>query len=198
MLAFMKTTPPIQQPRLSLDEQYAQFVNNRFLAMPMAGTIAWCVIGIAGLFLQAQMAALVLFVATGMIFYLALIIARVTGEDLLGKTRKGNFFDKVFLSCIAMAWLVFAIAIPFFLIDPTSLPLSVGILAGLMWLPFSVLIRHWVGLFHALVRTVLIVLCWFAFPEHRFLAVSAVVVAVYLVTIAVLAKRKLPVNATQA
>jgi hypothetical protein len=31
-----------------------------------------------------------------------------------------------------MAWLVFAIAIPFFMIEPTSLPQTVGILAGLM------------------------------------------------------------------
>lgn len=38
------------------------------------------------------------------------------------------------------------------LIEPTSLPLSVGILAGLMSVPFSGWIEHWVGLFHAYSR----------------------------------------------
>jgi hypothetical protein len=56
-----------------------------------------------------------------------------------------------------MALLVYAIAIPFFLIERTSLPLTVGILTGLMWLPFSGMIQHWVGLFHGIARTGLIV-----------------------------------------
>lgn len=40
-----------------------------------------------------------------------------------------------------------------FLVEPTSLPMSVGILSGLMWIPFSGLIEHWVGFFHAFART---------------------------------------------
>jgi hypothetical protein len=88
-----------------------------------------------------------------------------------------------------MAWLVFAIAIPFFMIEPTSLPLTVGILAGLMWVPFSWMLQHWVGLFHAIARTVLVLAAWYLFPEHRFVAILAVIVVIYLVTIYLLAKR---------
>jgi uncharacterized protein DUF7010 len=178
----------------SLDVQWAQFANRRFLAMPISGTIAWIAVGVAGAFLKTQTAAWVLFVATGSIFYLALLIAKLTGEDLLGRRHPGNFFDRIFVLTIAMAFLVFAISIPFFLVEPTSLPLSVGIATGLMWLPFSVVIRHWVGYFHAITRTLLIVAAWYLFPAQRFVVIPAIIVAVYLVTIWALATRRRELN----
>lgn len=125
--------------------------------MPIAGAIAWALIGIAGALLPLFYAVWALFIGTGMIFYLGLAVARFTGEDLLGRTRTGNFFDYLFFLTVGMALLVYAIAIPFFLVEPTSLPLSVGILAGLMWVPLSGIIQHWIGLFHGTARTVLIV-----------------------------------------
>lgn len=185
----MTTTSGTAPAPLTLDEQRIQFARLRFLAMPIAGTIAWAMVGVAGIFLSTPIAALVLFGATGMIFYLGLLVAKLTGEDLLGKTRKGNLFDRLFLLTVAMACLVYAIAIPFFLVEPTSLPLTVGILTGLMWVPFSGIIGHWVGYFHTFTRTVLIVAAWYLFPEHRFVIIPAIIVAVYLVTIYVLAHR---------
>ena len=176
-------------PHRTLDEQRFEFAGNRFLAMPIAGTIAWAIIGVAGAFLPVILAAWVLFICTGMIFGMGLVIARILGEDLLGKTREKNEFDRLFMLTLVMAWLVFAIAIPFFMIEPTSLPLTVGILAGLMWVPFSWMIQHRIGLFHGIARTVLIVAAWYLFPEHRFVVIPAVIVVIYLVTIYVLATR---------
>jgi Family of unknown function (DUF7010) len=182
-------TPASVPPTLSLDAQREVFCRNRFLAMPIAGTIAWSAVAVGGMTLTTIPASLVLFGATGMIFYLGLLVARFTGEDLLGRTRKGNFFDKLFLLTVAMACLVYAVAIPFYLVDPTSLPLSVGVLTGLMWVPFSAMIGHWIGLFHGVVRTVLVTAAWYVFPDHRFVAIPAVIIVVYLITIRVLAKR---------
>jgi len=176
----------------TLDQQRTEFARNRFLAMPIAGAIAWSIVGIGGAFLPTGLAAWLLFIATGSIFGLGLLVARVLGEDLLGKSRPTNAFDQLFFLTIVMAWLVFAIAVPFFMIEPTSLPLTVGILAGLMWVPFSWMIQHWVGLFHGIARTVLVVAAWYVFPEHRFVVIPAVIVVVYLITILVLAKRPLP------
>ena len=85
---------------------------------------------------------------------------------------------------------VWGIAIPFYDLEPTSVVLSVGILTSLMWVPFSWILQHWIGLFHAFVRTVLVVAAWFAFPSHRFVAIPAIIVVIYLITIAVL--RSLP------
>jgi len=180
----MTHTPP-----RTLDEQRAEFARGRFLAMPIAGTIVWSVIGIGGAFLPVGLAAWLLFIGTGSTFGVGLLVARWIGEDLMGKNRPGNAFDDLFFLTVVMAWLVFAIAIPFFMIEPTSLPLTVGILAGLMWVPFSWLIQHWIGLFHGIARTVLIVAAWYLFPDHRFVVIPALIVVIYLVTIYVLAKR---------
>lgn len=173
----------------SLDHQRAAFAQSPFLAMPIAGALAWTAIGVAGALLPVGLAAWAVFIGTGMIFSLGLVVARFTGEDLLGKSRPGNTFDALFMRSVVMAWLVFAIAVPFFREDPTSLPLSIGILAGLMWLPFGWIIRHWVGTFHAVTRTVLCLAAWYAFPDDRFVAIPAVIVAVYVVTIVALRQR---------
>ena len=177
---------------LTLEEQRAEFARSRFLAMPIAGTIAWTVIGICGAFLPVPLASWVLFICTGSIFGLGLLVARLVGEDLTGKGRPANAFDSLFMHSLMMAWLVFAIAIPFFMIEPTSLPMTVGILSGLMWVPFSWIIQHWVGLFHGISRTVLVVAAWYLFPRHRFVVIPAVIVAIYLVSIYALLTRKRP------
>lgn len=88
-----------------------------------------------------------------------------------------------------MAVLVFAIAIPFFQKETDSLPLCVGILSDLMWAPFSWIIKHWIGFFHAIARTLSVVAVWYIFPTHRFVAVPVVIVAIYIFTIAVLEVR---------
>ncbi len=173
----------------TLEEQRREFAQRRGLAMPLAGMVAWGVVGVAGAFLPPGPAVWVLFGATGSILLLGNFFSRVTGEHFLDRQWPKNVFDGLFLHTVAMAVLVYAIAIPFFQADYTSLPLSVGILSGLMWLPFSWIIGHWVGTFHTLVRTALITAAWYVFPLARFIAVPAVIVAVYAVTIIVLEVR---------
>ena len=175
----------------TLTELRAEFAGRRFLAMPIAGAIGWTVAGVLGAVLP-RFAWLALFICTGMIFLLGFLVARFLGEDLLGKTRKNNELDRLFMLTVLMASLVWAIAIPFFMVYPTSLPLSVGVLAGLMWVPFSWMIQHWIGIFHAVTRTVLIVVAWYLFPKQRFVVIPAIIVVIYLISIYVLATRKLP------
>jgi len=182
---------------LTLDEQREEFARGRFLAMPTAGMLAWAVVGVGGLCLPPSLQVWLLWLATGSIFGLGLLVARYTGEDLLGKTRPRNEFDRLFMSAVAGAWLVFAIVVPFVQADYTSLPLTMGILAGLMWMPFSWIIRHWIGYFHAVARTLGLVLAWYLWPDARFVVLPAIIVAVYAVTLVVLARRprSLPVLA---
>ena len=126
-----------------------------------------------------------------------MLISNYTGENFLDKTKPKNTFDTLFLYCTAMALLVYLIAIPFFLEEPTSLPMTVGVLTGLMWMPFSWIIEHWVGIFHSIVRTVSIVLVWYWLPELRFVAIPFLIVILYIVTILILEKRYQKVNATK-
>jgi hypothetical protein len=173
----------------SLEQQREEFARSKFLAMPLAGTLAWGLVGLASPFLSPQWQVWLLFLATGSIFGLGVLISRFTGEDLLGRTRPKNEFDSLFMAAVVGAWLVFAIAIPFLQADHTSLPLTVGILAGLMWLPFSWIIRHWIGWFHGIARTLLLVVAWYLFPEQRFVVLPAIIVAIYAITIVVLLRR---------
>lgn len=185
-------TPPEHR---SLDEQRAEFSRRRLIATPLAGTIAWAAIGIVGIFATPLQSAWAIFIATGCIAYLGIFLSKLTGENFLDKTRPKNTFDRLFFHTVFMALLVYAIAIPFFRVDYTSLPLTVGILTGLMWLPLSWTIQHWVGIFHAVSRTLGIVIAWYVFPQHRFVAIPVVIVAIYLVTIFILEKRWREVNA---
>jgi hypothetical protein len=67
--------------------------------------------------------------------------------------------------------------------------LSVGILTGLMWVPFSWIIQHWIGSFHGISRTLLVTAAWYLAPELRFVLVPGVIVVIYVVTIYVLERR---------
>jgi hypothetical protein len=173
----------------SLEEQRIEFSKGKFLATPLSGLIIWLIIGIAGMFLPVQYTIWVLFIGTGSIVYLAMFISKFTGEDFLDKEKPKNEFDALFLYTVGQAVLAYAIAIPFFLIDYSSLPMTVGILTGTMWLPFSWIIKHWVGIFHSITRSVLILILWYALPEHRFTAIPFAIVLVYLLTMLILKNR---------
>lgn len=173
---------------LSLEEQRRAFSKRPLLAMPLAGTFMWTIIGLSGVFFSDQITVWTLFIGTGSIVYLGLFLSRFTGDDISFK-EEPNTFDHLFLLSTGMSLLVFSIAIPFFLIDYTSLPLTVGILTGLMWMPISWIIQHWIGLFHAISRTLLVLGSWYLFPDLRFVIIPLVIVIIYLISIIVLRKR---------
>lgn len=166
----------------SLEAQRIAFSNKKFIATPLSGLIVWTIIGFSGLFFSDYITVWTLFIGTGSIVYLGLFLSKFTGENFLDKSKPKNEFDTLFLYGVAQAVLVYAIAIPFFLVDYTSLPMSVGILTGLMWLPFSWIIKHWVGIFHTLLRTVVVLLLWYIFPDQRFVAIPFAIVLIYILT----------------
>lgn len=181
-----------------LEVQKEEFAQSKLLAMPIAGAIAWLAVLVSGLIFPDLVTVWVLFVATGCIVYLGMGISALTGENFLDKSKPKNTFTTLFFYTVAQSLLVYAIAIPFFIENYTSLPLTVGILTGLMWLPMSWLIDHWVGIFHALARTVLVLLLWYAFPDARFVAIPAAIVVVYAITIIILMKRYRALNVAVA
>lgn len=173
----------------TLEQDRIEFSNRKLITMPFAGTIAWFSIGIAGILLPVHQAVWALFIGTGSIVYLGMLLSKFTGEDFMNKQKPGNSFDNLFMIFVAMALLVYAIAIPFFMVDYSSLPMTVGILTGLMWMPLSWILRHWVGIFHSVTRTISIVALWYLFPEQRFIVIPFCIVIIYLITIAILQNR---------
>lgn len=174
----------------TLEQQRIDFSNRRFLATPLSGLIVWTIIGFIGIFFSDFVAVWSIFIGTGSIVYLGLLLSKFTGEHFLDKKKPKNEFDQLFFFTVAQAVLVYSIAIPFFLVDYSSLPLSVGILTGLMWLPFSWIVKHWVGIFHTLTRTVLVLILWYLLPEYRFVVIPFGIVLIYSITLLILKNRK--------
>ena len=175
----------------TLEEQKEEFKSKKLLASPIAGLIAWLIVAISGIIFPDNITVWVLFIATGSIVYLAMGISKLTGEDYLNKSKPKNTFDNLFFLTVAQAILVYSIAIPFFIVDYTSLPLTVGILTGLMWVPLTWIIDHWVGLFHSIVRTILVLILWYLFPSDRFVVIPIAIIIVYIVSIIILKNRKI-------
>lgn len=183
---------------LSLDQQLQQFRQRRFLAMPLAGTIAWVLILLAGQLLAPRWHVLASYVLTGCIAYLGMGLSKLTGEDFMASANRANPFSKLFMLSMAQALLAFAIALPFALVRPESAVFMVGMLAGFMWLPMSWLIGHWIGAAHAIGRTLMILLAWFLAPDQGMVWVPLIILAWYALTIALLEKRWAGLRPAQA
>lgn len=180
---------PVQNAFIPLEQQREDFKKNRFIAMPLAGTVVWALLGISAPFVSELTITWLLYIGTGAIFYLGAGLSYLTGERFFAKKAAKNSFDRLFFVGMIMSLMVFAIALPVAAIDHTTVPLSIGILAGLMWMPLSWAIEHWIGYFHTLTRTFGIVAAWYLFPDARVEAISAVIVAVYIVSLITLERR---------
>ena len=180
---------PAQNASIPLEQQREDFKKNRFIAMPLAGTVVWALLGISAPFVSELTITWLLYIGTGAIFYLGAGLSYLTGERFFAKKAAKNSFDRLFFVGMIMSLTVFAIALPVAAIDHTTVPLSIGILAGLMWMPLSWAIEHWIGYFHTLTRTFGIVAAWYLFPDARVEAISAVIVAVYIVSLITLERR---------
>lgn len=185
-------------PSLTLEQERIIFKQRRFVAMPLAGTIVWAALGFMAPFVSDYIITWALYIGTGAIFYLGAGLSYVTGERFFSKDRKHTSFDTLFYVGMVMSLLVFAIALPVAAIDHTTLPLSLGILAGLMWMPLSWAIEHWVGYFHTIARTLGIVAAWYLFPEAQVEAISAVIVIVYLISLVALESRYQSITMTNS
>lgn len=174
---------------MTLDQQLAAFRHRRFLAMPLAGSIAWLAVLVAGQLLAPRWHLLSVYVATGFIVYLGMGISKLTGEDFMKKDKAKNRFDALFMLCVGQALLAYAIALPFAFVQPQSAVFTVGMLTGFMWLPCAWLMGHWIAAFHAVARTLLILGAWLLWPEQGMVTVPLIVLGLYAISIATLERR---------
>jgi len=148
--------------------------------MPMAGTIIWGLVAFLSTQFDEKIALYILLFATGGIFPIALVIAKIRKENLVSSS---NPLAKLMGLCILMVNLLWAVHIPLLLNAPEFVPLSLGIGLGLHWVVYSWIVKHSLGLIHAVLRSILIVLAWYLFPNDRLLTISSVIVLTYLITI---------------
>lgn len=154
--------------------------SNRSISMPLAGTIVWLIVGLLSTQISENISIYVLLFATGAIFPIALLIAKFRNENLVSSS---NPFSKLMGLCVLMVNLLWAVHIPLLFKAPELVPLTLGIGLGLHWIVYSWIVSHPVGIVHAVLRTLLILLAWYLFPEQGIAAISAAVVLVYIISI---------------
>jgi len=165
----------------SLEAQRAAFIRDggRFLAFPLAGAIDWTAIAVTSRFVPKPQSVYVVLFGTGMIFPVALLIARIAREQIF---QPGNRFAALMGSSVLMVNLLWALHLPLAYLLPAIVPLSVALALGLHWIVFGWIIGSPLGLIHALLRTFLCTAAFFLFPAHGLLAVAASVVICYTIT----------------
>lgn len=178
---------------MTLEELRADFEESskRSLSMPIAGAIYWFVIAVLSTLVSERMGLLVLLFGSGLIFPIALAISKITKEKVFSAQ---NPLGKLMGFSVLMVNLLWAVHIPLFLYAPEFITLSVGIGLGLHWIVYSWIIQHPLGLIHAVLRTGLILLAWFLFPESRLLAIGLAIVFVYSLSIFQMATRQISHN----
>jgi hypothetical protein len=166
----------------------------RSLALPIAGAIVWFIVGIAALFLPADIATYALLFGSGAIFPIGLVAARLLGENPMANN---NPLSRLMGLCVLMVNLLWALHLTLLFSGGSFFPLSLGIGLGLHWVVFSWIIGHPVGTIHAVLRTVLATALWWLLPTNPITAVALGVVVAYGYSIYTLSRRTLKQPVTQ-
>ena len=90
-----------------------------------------------------------------------------------------------------MVNLFWGVHIPIVLNAPEFVPVSLGIGLGIHWIVYSWIIQHPLGIIHSVLRTILVILAWYLFPESRIFGVGIAIVVVYLISIYQMLNRKI-------
>lgn len=180
---------------MTLDEMRKEFEvsANRSVSMPIAGAVVWFTVAMLSTQVDERMAVLILLFGSGVIFPIALLIARLRHEALVTAV---NPLAKLMGLSILMVNLLWAVHIPLFLSAPEFVPLSLGIGLGMHWIVYSWIVQHPIGTLHAILRSLLVVSSWTLFPEQRLLAVGLAIVFVYGFSIWRMLIRPLPDQTT--
>lgn len=153
--------------------------------MPIAGMIAWGLLGVAGLQLTPRLTDTLALYIMAFILPLAFLLDRLRGRNLFGGSS--NPLVRLFLISIAGI----AVTVPVVLIgaqgarNPDIVVLGMAILAGVIWIPYGWAAGDPAGLRHAIGRAIA---CYAAFAlvpsPWRASAICAAVVVAYVYSLA--------------
>lgn len=173
----------LRNPRMhTLEDQRRSFIQGggRFLAFPIAGALVWLVVGLASLVVPASIALYILLFATGAIFPLALLVAKITKQQVFPRR---NPFGSLMGMAVLMVNLLWALHVILVLRAPALAPLAIALALGIHWIVFGWIIQSAIGLVHAVARCILCTASFLLFPQHSVCAVALPVVLCYAFTI---------------
>ena len=154
--------------------------------IPLAGAIWWACLGFAGLHLRHHDQWIMFaFYTSGLIFPLALLLARVTRNGFMqDRTAVSDALFPAFASMLVF-W---PIAISAFRSYPELVPLILGIGMSVHWPVIGWMYgRTAIFTTHAVVRAIGCFVVWNWFPQGRFTVLPFCVCGIYLVTVAAIA-----------
>lgn len=165
----------------SLSVLQVDFVKNSTNSMPIAGMITWFALGIAALFLAPKIIGTLAIYIIMAIMPIAFILDRLQGKNLF--SGGDNPLTKMFLSSIISIALTVPLVITAANIsgDANFIVLGMGILAGVIWIPYGWAADDPVGMRHAVGRAIG---CYAAYAyvadPYKASAICTIVVLSYL------------------
>lgn len=170
----------MSQDSRTLADLRGEFLATSTVSMPLAGMIAWALLGIASTMLADAIVMWLAVYIMALILPLAFLLDRLRGRALF--QGRDNPVLKMFLVSIVGIGLMFPLVISAGMVttDPDIVVLGVAILAGVIWIQYGWAADDPVGLRHAIARAVGCYLAyWFAPEGTKAAAICAVVVASY-------------------
>lgn len=152
------------------------------MSFPIAGAIWWGAFAVVGLYLPTKQWALWAFIASGLIFPLAIVVSRLMRIDFMNaKSSVDDVLLPAFIGML-MFWPM-AFAAFWTAVELTPLILAIGM--AMHW-PVIGWTYGRTGLYsaHAVARAVSAFALWLLFPDARTVWIPASVSVVYLLTVA--------------
>lgn len=167
---------------MTLHELRVDFILRRkgCLSLPMTGCIVWSLAALASFFVPPAHANVALIISYFLLIPISLAIARIRGEQVTGS--ENPLFKLASMSRL-MVSLLWAVHLPLLFRAPELFALSMSIGFAIHWIVFSWTVDHPVGMIHAILRTFLVLVGWYCFPENRVGAVSIGVAVAYLLSV---------------
>ena len=158
-------------------------ITKRGIGMPMAGMLYWLAMAVFGAKLTPHNAALVMFIATGVVFPIGWWLTKLAGGNLMHKGHPLSSLGMI-LNFVQLAYWPLVIVV--FHRDPMLVPLALGSLFGSHFLPYSWLYKSRGYAFLAIGTAVVATAGIFVFRRPLYDLVPLLAAACYAVTVAML------------
>ena len=145
---------------------------------PIAGTIFWLLLGVAGFFLSERTWCVVILSAAVVATPIAIILFKKLVSHLALKSPLATLI----LPALLPVALSLGMAVPAFFSDLSLVPLALVIGLASHWPAVGWLYETSIFTVHAIVRVLLAVAIWFLFPEARFTLLPLSTAVLYAVT----------------
>ena len=149
--------------------------------IPLAGALYWLTLGIAGYVLDLSIWSQLAFFATGAIFPLALLLAKLFKNNFM---KDKGIVDSVLIPTFIGMLLFWPIMIAAVKTEPQLIPLILAIGMSIHW-PVIGWSYGRAAMFsaHSILRAIIVLYLWFAFPEARLTWLPFSVGIIYFLTV---------------